>query len=271
MYEMILGEKNEDDFEDNLFYITKKGVSRLTYFLKPVPEYEEKTCLEIFNLPPEIWEKIFDLVVYDFTAEFNYKLLAQLLQVSRPYMVRFYMQFFGRDMLINQEISDIERYYRISQTLYTLERLVTHIYTNFTNRFELRVDNQFNQFPNPWDIFAVTPTIPIRAPKVYNHEKKSLFRPETYQIGPCTAFIKGSKFKAALRATYIRLPTIVLRVTRSRNLTITLTFLKYSHSWNVFNIFLSKGFGPTIGIYHSISLPSLPDEFIFEDEVLVES
>lgn len=224
-------------------------------------------------MPPEIWEKIFDIVCIDLIKEFNFGILSRFLLVSKKYMILFYNRFFGKDQLITQEITDPERYFRISQTLYTLENVISLFYRGLTNSYILKSDTHSCEFPQPWEILNIIPRNYNHLATIYNPKTKSLWTPKRYFLGDGTSFIRGDITNAVLQAEYFRLPTLIFKVTMpgSNKPVLTENFLYFSKSWRSFTRLLIAGFGRTVGVYHSIRISSLEDEFIFQDEILIET
>ncbi len=273
MYEFIVGERDIDQVEDNLFYLKSNGVARLDYHLKEIPSYSRLSNFESFDVPPEIWEKIFDITCKELIQEANFKILARLLQVSKAYMNRVYRKFFGRDTLVCHKVTDRERYFRISHTLALLNSIVSRVYNTLSNRFELRMDPRCGIFPNPWEIVRVCTLQLNHHPTIYA-PKKEPFNPHRYQIGQGVAFLDGEITNSVLRAPYMRIPTIILRTTGPRGINFPIMsplFLNYSQSWRTVATFLSTAFGPALGVYHAIGAQHLPDELIFHGEVIMET
>lgn len=262
-----------DQIDDNLYVVRQSGVARLDYHLKSIPSYSRVSNFKSFNIPPEIWERILDITCMELLSECNYKILARLLLVSRSYMQKFYYKFFGRDTHILQKISDPDRYFRVSHTLKTLHGIISMVNNSFSNRVELQMDPRCGIFPNPWEIIKVD-TLHIKCHATIYTPDAHHFNPHRYQIGQGVAFMDGIITNSVIRATYLRVPTIILRTTgpRGRHHPImSPMYLTYSQAWKSFKYFLSRGLGDALGVYHAIASTHLPDELIFHGEVIMET
>ena len=216
MHNFVIGQRDEFQETDNIFLILKNQLCQLEYTLPPPPEYSNISTLKPSYLSPELWETIFDLAIVDLVKEFNFRILSNFLLVSKPYLLKFYARYFGFDRLVAQQISVVEKYYRISQTFNLLEKVILRIYLGGMN-IKLTIFKDYEIEPMPWNIELVSHSEMVyspvmHSPLIYNPLKNNI-RPRIFTIGPANCFISGEVSNSILHGEYFRLPVVILNVT----------------------------------------------------------
>lgn len=275
MNSIFIGQRDTFQNDDNLFVIQKNNLARLDHFFKFTTEYPLSPPLQPNSLPSEIWSKILDILVMEYLKEFNYDLLARLLLVSKGYLMEFYKYYFGRDKHIEHDVGVVRCYFRISHTLETLDLILDLLTESFSCHVNLFLNpERRDDIPMPWDVLTVNRDfMGSSTPKIYVPSSKKIWLPNRYKIGDGHAFIAGSLERSIITPKYFRLPILIISISayRSKPPLMTCSFLRQSHAWFTLSRLLRPGLGPAAGIYHSIKIDSLPSEFVFDDEVLIES
>lgn len=269
----LLGQRDEDQIDDNLYHITPSSILKISYKLQKAVTYSPQP-IEPINLPAELVIIILDLMMRDFLKSFNYELATELLLVSKTVFMKFYQTYIEPDILVSHSISIGTKFYRMVGLLLAAERMHEKLYSGRGVIFQLDAFLQAKlkqQVPMPWDIMTIKPFLSLSPPVIL--EKSTIYSPHILRFSNANAFLGGEFSNSVVSATYFRLPVVVLSLFTFTGVgpVVTENLIKTSQSWKSLFKILRLGLGTCSGIYHSVNLASLPDEYIFHDEIYIES
>lgn len=269
----LLGQRDEDQVDDNLYHVTPGRIVKIIYKLKQPPRYSPEP-MKPYYLPPELLNIIFEFMLKDFLDGFNYELAVELLLVSRSVFIKFYNTYILPDKLISHQVSVGVKFYRMQRLLLTAERIYEKLYKShglIINLDMFLLPSVQQPIPMPWDIMTIKPFITLTTPVILKDGE--IHTPHIIRFSNANGFLAGEFFQSVVTPTYFRLPIVVLALfdfTGSGPL-ITKKLLTESECWRSLFTILRKGLGSASGIYHSVNVASLPDEYIFHDEIYIES
>jgi hypothetical protein len=272
----IIGKKDEFQIDENLFFLSDESVLRKVSFeLKPSTTYFDK-ILESNYLPPELWSIIFDIMINDFLKSFNYELVAELMLISKSLLLKFYNLYIQQDLNINHTVSIPQKFSRVVGMLQTAELIYEEMYAS--NGVVYQIDmfnyNKKQAVPMPWDVFKVKPFISINHPiMILDLDEETIHNPTVYRISNSNAFLDGETIQSIIKPSYFRLPVLILALfdRYGNGPIVSIKLLKSSQCWKSLFDILRIGLGAGAGIYHSVNVTSLPDEYIFHNEIFIES
>jgi len=268
----IIGKRDVNQSTDNIFCISGTSIRQVTYNLKYEKSYTPPP-LQPNYLPKELWDQIFDYMVLSYLQNFNYELLGNLFLISRSLLLRFYKIYILPDLNCNHSITIPERFKRIAGLLQTAELIYDELLgSNDEFQIDLFVKPLIFSTPMPWDIISATPFISTKTIVILDKNLTSIYNPSIYRIGNASAFIDGEIINSIIEPVYFRLPVLVLSLFTLDGFGPLMTFdmIKSSHCWKSLFKILKHGLGYSTGIYYSVKVTSLPDEFIFHDEIYIE-
>lgn len=272
----IIGKKDEFQIDENLFCISDNQVRRVSYQLKQTPTYFDK-IIEPNYLPPELWSIVFDYMVHDFLKSHNYELVAELMLISKSLLLKFYKTYIEQDLSVYHHVSIPTKFSRVVGILQTAELIYEEMYSSIgvVYQIDLFLNRHLKQnVPMPWDVLKVKPFISLNHPiMILDLDLETVHNPTVFRISNTNAFLDGETIESLVTPTYFRLPILILSLFNynGNGPLVTLKLLKSSTCWKSLFDILRIGLGEGSGIYHSVNVTSLPDEYIFHNEIFIES